>query len=92
MPQAFLSASLPTFVDVWHRRIGHLSSHILSLITSNKKILCTSLHLNFQCQACLLGKSSCMSLGLMGHKTSGPLELIFSNVWVPTPMLSSYGF
>jgi histone deacetylase 1/2 len=28
----------------------------------------------------------------MGHKTSAPLELIFSDVWGPAPILSSDGF
>jgi histone deacetylase 1/2 len=27
-----------------------------------------------------------------GHKTSAPLELIFSDVWGPAPMFSSDGF
>ena len=78
-PQAFLSTSLPTSADIWHRRLGHLNSLILSLLASNKKVVCTSHHLNFQCQACPLGKSSRLSLGPTGHKTYAPLELIFSN-------------
>ncbi|KAJ6969913.1 hypothetical protein NC653_034466 [Populus alba x Populus x berolinensis] len=39
-----------------------------------------------------LGKSSRLSLRPMGHKTSTPLELIFSDVWGPAPMFSSDGF
>ena len=31
-------------------------------------------------------------IGPTGHKTSTPLELIFSDVWGPAPMLSSDGF
>jgi hypothetical protein len=30
-----------------------------------------------------------LSLGPTGHKTSTPLELIFSDVWGPTPLFSS---
>jgi len=33
-----------------------------------------------------------LSLGPMGHKTSTPLELIFSDIWGPSPMLSSDDF
>jgi hypothetical protein len=33
-----------------------------------------------------------MSSGLTGHLTSAPLELVFSDVWGPTHMLSSDGF
>jgi histone deacetylase 1/2 len=83
---------MATSIDIWHRRLDHPSSRILSLLASNKKVVYTSRHLNFQCQACPLGKSSCLSLGPTGHKTSTPLELIFSDVWGPAPMLSSDGF
>jgi histone deacetylase 1/2 len=83
---------MATFADIWHRRLGHPSSRIMSLLASNKNVVCTSRHLNFQCQACPLGKSSRLSLGPTGHKTSTPLELIFSDVWGPAPMLSSDGF
>ncbi|KAJ6733370.1 hypothetical protein OIU74_005177 [Salix koriyanagi] len=92
LPQAFLSTSLAASADFWHRRLGHPSSRILSLLASNKKVTCTSLRFDFQCQACPLGKSSRLSLGPMGHKTSTPFELIFSDVWGPAPFLSSDGF
>jgi histone deacetylase 1/2 len=88
MPQAFLFIS----VDVWHRRLDHTSSRVLSLLASNKKVVSTSHRLNFQCQACPLGKSFCLPLGLTGHKMSAPLELVFSDIWGPAPMLSSDGF
>jgi len=92
LPQAFLSTSMATSADIWHRRLSHPNSCILSLLTSNKKVVYTSRHLNFQCQACPLGKSSRLSLGPTSHKTSIPLKLIFSFVWGPAPMLSSHGF
>jgi hypothetical protein len=88
LPQAFLSNS----IDVWHHRLDHPSSRVLSLLASNKKVVCTSRPLNFQCQACSLGKSSRLSLGPTSHQTFAPLELVFSDVWGPTLMLSSDGF
>jgi hypothetical protein len=80
LPQAFLSTSVPASADIWHRRLGHPSSRILSLLTSNKKVVYNSRPLNFQCHACSLEKTSCLSLGPMSHKTFAPLELIFSDV------------
>jgi histone deacetylase 1/2 len=88
MPQAFQSTS----ANVWHRQLSHPSSGVLNLLASNKKVVCTSHHLNFQCQACPLEKSSCLPLGPTGHKMCAPLELVFSDVWGPAPMLSSDGF
>jgi histone deacetylase 1/2 len=49
-------------------------------------------HLNFQCQSCPLEKSSRLSLGPTGHKTSALHELIFSDVWGPAPLFSSDGY
>jgi len=92
MPQAFLSASLSTSTDIWHRRLDHLSSRVLSFLTSNKKVTCMSYPLNFQCPACSLRKSSRLSLEPMGHKTYAPLELVFSDLWGSAPILSSDGF
>jgi len=62
------------------------------LLISKNKIICNNKRLNFQCQSCPLGKSSRLSLGLTGHKTSAPLELIFSDVWGPAPLFSSDGY
>jgi len=83
---------MATSANIWHRRLGHPNSHIRSLLASNKKVVCTSHHHNFQCQACPLEKSSRLSLGPTSHKTSTPFGLIFSDVWVFAPMLSSDGF
>jgi hypothetical protein len=83
---------VPTSADIWDRRLGHPGSLIMVLLASNKKVVCTSRPFNFQCQTCLLGKTSCLSLGPTGYKTSASLELIFSDVWSPAPILSSDGF
>jgi histone deacetylase 1/2 len=40
----------------------------------------------------MLEKSSHLSLGPTSYKTSAPLELIYSDVWGPSPMLSSDSF
>jgi len=40
--QAFWSPCISMTVDLWHRRLGHPTPHILNLLVSNNKILCTS--------------------------------------------------
>jgi histone deacetylase 1/2 len=92
LPQAFLSTRISTSTDVWHRRLGHPSPRILHFLVSNKKVSCTSKYFDFNCSACPLGKSSRLSLKTTGHQTQAPLDLIFSDVWGPSPMLSSDGF
>jgi len=56
---------------------SHLTPHILDLLVSSNKIIC---------------RSSRPSLRPTGHKITAPLDLIFSDVWGPTPMFSSDGF
>ena len=51
-----------------------------------------STQFNFQCPTCPLGKSSCLTLKTTGHQTRAPLDLISSDVWGPSPMLSFDGF
>ena len=53
---------------------------------------CTLNQFNFNCPVCPLGKSSRITLKTTGHKTRATLDLIFSDVWGPFPMLSSDGF
>jgi len=92
VPQAYWSPCTSGSTDLWHRRLGHPTSRIFQLLISKNKIICNNKRLNFQCQSCSLGKSSCLSLGPTGHKTSAPLELIFSDVWGPAPLFSSDGY
>jgi hypothetical protein len=65
---------------------------MFNFLVSKNKITCNNKRLNFQCQTCPLEKSSHLSLGPTDHKTSAPLELIFSNVWGHAPLFSSNGF
>jgi len=92
IPQAFWSPCISVTADLWHCRLGHPTPRILNLLVSSNKIVCTSRRSLTQCQACHLGKSSRLSLRPTSHKTSAPLDLIFSDVWGLAPMFSSDGF
>ena len=92
LPQVFSSTYVSTSTNVWHRRLGHPSPHILNFLVSTKQVTCTSKQFNFNCPACPLGKSSRLTLKTTGHQTQAPLNLIFSDVWGPSPMFSSDGF
>jgi len=88
IPQAYWSPCISASADLWHRRLSHPTSCIFQFLVSKNKIICNNKRLNFQYQSCPLGKSSRLSLRPTGHKTSAPLELIFSDVWVPAPLFS----
>ena len=92
IPQTFWSPCIFATVNLWHRCLCHPTPRILNFLVSSNKIICTSRRSLSQCQACALGKSSHLALRPTGHKTSAPLDLIFSYVWGPAPMFSSNGF
>ena len=92
IPQAFWFPCISATVDLWHRRLGHLTPCILNFLVFDNKIGCTSRRSLALCQTCQLGKSSRLSLRPTGHKTTTPLDLIFSDVWGPAPMFSFDGF
>jgi histone deacetylase 1/2 len=81
IPKAYWSPYVSATTDIWRRRLGHPTSCIFNLLVSKNKIKCTSRRSLVQCQACPLGKCSRLSLRPTGHKTSAPLDLIFSDVW-----------
>ena len=47
---------------------------------------------HYHCDACRTSKSHKLPFSIYVHKSTKPLELIHSNVWGPTPILSHFGF
>jgi histone deacetylase 1/2 len=80
VPQTFWSPCISATADLWHRRLGHPTPRIFNLLVFGNKIVCTSRRSLTQCQVCPLSKSSPLSLRPTSHKTSVPLDLIFSDV------------
>jgi len=81
IPHFYWSPCVSAYTDNYHSWLSHPSSRVFNFLVSNNKMTCNSKSFNFQCQACPLGKSSRLSLGSTGHKTSTPFDLIFNNVW-----------
>jgi len=80
VPQAYWSPCISASADLWHRQLGYPTSRIFQFLVFKNNIICNNKCLNLQYQSFPLGKSSHLSLGPTGHKTSAPLELIFSDV------------
>ena len=92
LPQAFSSTCLFISADIWHHQLGYPIPRILHLLVKNIKVSCMTKCFNFNCPVCPLGKLCHLTLKTTSHQTLAPLDLIFSDVWGPSPMLSSYGF
>ncbi|KAI0498246.1 hypothetical protein KFK09_021487 [Dendrobium nobile] len=98
-PQA--TASSPTYclssttaspsIAVWHQRLGHPSSttqRFLPTIFSSSPAVNSVLH----CNACAQAKTSRLSFSLSVTRSTKCLELIHSDVWGPSPILSMQSY
>jgi hypothetical protein len=89
-PSSIFSSEHASFVD-WHARLGHpadcIVCHVVNKfqlpVTNNKKLPIYS--------ACQRGKSHQLPFNMSENKSSVPLELVFSDVWGPSPILSNNG-
>ena len=77
--------------EVWHKRLDHPNSVVLShLVNSgflgNKDQF--SSHLFVDCSTCKLGKSKSLSFPSHGSRTESCFDLIHSDVWGITPAIS----
>jgi hypothetical protein len=89
-PPSILSSSRTTFVD-WHAHLGHPADRIVHHVLSKFQLPFTSNKKQAICPACQQGKSHQLPFSLSENKSSAPLELIFSDVWGPSPILSNNG-
>ncbi|KAJ0046336.1 hypothetical protein Pint_05309 [Pistacia integerrima] len=77
--------------EVWHKRLGHPNSAILSHIINsgllgNKDQF--SFPLSFDCSTCKLGKSKSLSFPSHGSHANRCFDLIHSDVWGFSPVIS----
>ena len=69
----------------WHARLGHPSSQVVQSILRLNNISCPRESPLPVCNACRLAKSHQLPYTSSIHRSSSPLELIFSDVWGPAP-------
>ncbi|KAK4415342.1 Retrovirus-related Pol polyprotein from transposon RE1 [Sesamum alatum] len=69
----------------WHARLGHPSSQVVQSILRLNNISCAKESQLPVCNACRVAKSHQLPFTSSVHRSSSPLELIFSDVWGPAP-------
>jgi hypothetical protein len=79
LKHALLSRPI-TRVD-WHARLGHPSSQVVNSILHVNNISCPKQLESSVCNACQLAKSHQLPYNSSVHRSTCPLELIFSDVW-----------
>ena len=87
--QSFLCHRVP--LEVWHYRLGHPSYCTVQQIRSKHNLPVSTNKAPASCIVCQQGKSHRLPFSSSESKSTFPLELIFSDVWGPSPVLSTSG-
>ena len=81
--------------EVWHKRLGHPNSVILSHVINSgllgNKDQFSSPH-SFDCSTCKLGKSTSLSFPSHGSHVEHCFDLIHSDVWGISPVISHVNY
>ena len=78
--------------EVWHKRLGHPNSVVLSRLLNfgllGNKDKFSSFNALFDCSTCKLGKSKTLPFPSHGSRATKCFDIIHSDVWGPSPILS----
>ncbi|KAJ9554596.1 hypothetical protein OSB04_018641 [Centaurea solstitialis] len=77
-------------LDLWHARLGHLSSARVQLL-ANSGLLGNITSNEVSCLSCKLGKHHALPFKLNDYKSASAFDLIHSDVWGPAPHPSMGG-
>ncbi|CAN1184109.1 Retrovirus-related Pol polyprotein from transposon RE2, partial [Linum perenne] len=80
-PQAN-SATLPT----WHNRLGHANLETVKRVLRMNNLAFSNKHFPAICPDCCLGKMHKLPFPVSTYRADGPLDLICSDVWGPSPV------
>ncbi|RVX16767.1 Retrovirus-related Pol polyprotein from transposon RE1 [Vitis vinifera] len=83
----------PDLSMVWHRRLGHPNTQILShVLNSDLPGNKDRYSLSLECDSCKLGKSKTLPFPLHASRASHCFDFIHSDVWGPSPVSSHEKF
>ena len=73
-------------MSLWHSRLGHPSSTIVSRVVTDNNLPCASESNNISvCDACQQAKSHQLPYSRSSYVSTSPFELVYSDVWGPAP-------
>ncbi|KAM0012969.1 putative RNA-directed DNA polymerase [Helianthus debilis subsp. tardiflorus] len=87
---AFTAIKAPS--TVWHQRLGHPHQRVFDYVISHFSLPVSTKHCSSLCTACQLGKSSKHCLPLSDFRSHNVLDLVYCDVWGPSPTLSTNGY
>lgn len=98
--QHLIVSNLPLNVNVaqtncigqhWHAKLGHPTFHVLKHVLNKIQIDCAKSAISF-CDSCKIGKLHQLPFANCPITAKQPLELVYSDVWGPAPMVSIGGY
>ncbi|KAJ9560393.1 hypothetical protein OSB04_005553 [Centaurea solstitialis] len=89
-PRVVASVSPSSSLDLWHTRLGHLSSSRLKMLASTGSLGHVTSS-DISCLPCKLGKHHALPFETNESKSICPFDLIHSDVWGPAPHPSMGG-
>jgi hypothetical protein len=78
-------------LDRWHCSLGHPSLRTVSQVVRTHNLALFKNKNMVVCPACRMGKSHALPFHLSPSLSKFPLELIFTDVWGPSPFPSNNG-
>ena len=84
-PHVFITTKVS--FNHWHRRLGHHALKILKNVVSSHSLPVSETTFDF-CNSCLCNKSHWLLFEIFSLTSSWPLELIYTDVWGPAPVIS----
>jgi Reverse transcriptase (RNA-dependent DNA polymerase)/gag-polypeptide of LTR copia-type/GAG-pre-integrase domain len=88
-PQAYLGSCISA--DRWHARLGHPSSSTTLHLVKTFNLPCSKKKMSL-CDDCCIAKSHRLPFNDSTSFSTSPLELVHSDLWGPSPILSDNGF
>jgi GAG-pre-integrase domain len=88
-PQAYIG--IRASADVWHARLGHPSTSTTLDVITVHALPCASNKLSL-CQPCYMAKAHKLPFCNSLSTTTTLLELVHSNIWSPSPIISYNDF
>lgn len=88
-PSVDLVQSNSSVEKVWHRRLGHPCTKVLSQVFHQLDLSMNKVDF---CASCQYGKSHRLPTSLSDFHANVPLDVVCSDVWGPAPVLSLEGY
>jgi histone deacetylase 1/2 len=89
LPSAILGTRIS--INNWHRRLGHASYDTIKHVLHNNNLHVGSTMRHNICPECVMAKSYNLPFSTSISSVFRPLELIYSDVWGPSSVVSTYG-